>query len=206
MPLYFAYGSNMDAAAMAQRCPRSKVLGRARLMRYRFAIMAEGYATVERDPRSVVWGVLWDVALSDVRALDAYESVATGLYSKIQQTVLLDAAKDGAGVSQQVRALVYTGRGSRGPGKPAGVPLPGYMDQVIAAARALELPPAYIRQLEGFNASTPRRAMGAEPSAASTRRIARQGALQGGRVAQRDEKGNIIVQARFASPLDAGRK
>ncbi|HEY6732614.1 MAG TPA: gamma-glutamylcyclotransferase, partial [Roseiarcus sp.] len=27
MPLYFAYGSNMDVAAMARRCPRSKALG-----------------------------------------------------------------------------------------------------------------------------------------------------------------------------------
>lgn len=200
MPMYFAYGSNMDAAAMAQRCPRSKALGRARLMRHRFAVMAEGYATVERDPRSVVWGVLWDVALSDMRALDAYESVATGLYSKIQQTVLLDAASDG--VSRQVRALVYTGRGSRGACKASGAPLPGYMEQVIDAARAFELPAAYIRQLEAFNANTPRRALIADPAAASTRRIARQGVG----VAQRDEKGNVIVQKRFASPLDAGRE
>ena len=27
MPLYFAYGANMDVAAMAQRCPNSKPLG-----------------------------------------------------------------------------------------------------------------------------------------------------------------------------------
>ena len=26
MPLYFAYGSNMDRAAMAQRCPKSTVV------------------------------------------------------------------------------------------------------------------------------------------------------------------------------------
>jgi len=34
MPLTFAYGSNMDAQAMAQRCPRGKMLGRARLPRH----------------------------------------------------------------------------------------------------------------------------------------------------------------------------
>ena len=31
MPLYFAYGSNMDVEGMTRRCPRAKPLGRARL-------------------------------------------------------------------------------------------------------------------------------------------------------------------------------
>ena len=30
MPLYFAYGANMDRAAMAERCPRSTPLGLVR--------------------------------------------------------------------------------------------------------------------------------------------------------------------------------
>ena len=33
MPLYFAYGSNISAEAMARRCPRSKALNLARLAR-----------------------------------------------------------------------------------------------------------------------------------------------------------------------------
>ncbi|MBM3608197.1 MAG: gamma-glutamylcyclotransferase [Alphaproteobacteria bacterium] len=201
MPVYFAYGSNMDAVAMAQRCPRSKALGRARLMRHRFSIMAEGYATIERDPRSVVWGVLWEVALADMRALDAYESVATGLYLKIQQTVMLDPPAGSDGVSKQVRALVYTGRAAKGAGH--GTPLPGYMENVIAAARAFDLPQAYIRQLEGFMAGGPRRALAASPDAAATRRIARQSRT---RVADRDEAGNVVVRPRFASPLDGERQ
>ena len=48
MPLYFAYGSNMDIAAMARRCPASRPLGIARLARHRFAILQAGYATVVR--------------------------------------------------------------------------------------------------------------------------------------------------------------
>ncbi|RYE82539.1 MAG: gamma-glutamylcyclotransferase, partial [Hyphomicrobiales bacterium] len=36
MPLYFAYGANMDIAAMRERCPRSTPLGLARLPRHRF--------------------------------------------------------------------------------------------------------------------------------------------------------------------------
>lgn len=41
MPLYFAYGSNMDREAMRVRCPNSRALGRARLARHRFFIMSQ---------------------------------------------------------------------------------------------------------------------------------------------------------------------
>lgn len=134
MPFYFAYGSNMDAAAMRQRCPRSRPLGRARLARHRFALMADGYATVVRDPASEAHGVLYDLALSDIPALDRYEDVSRGLYSKAVQPVL---RADG----RPVRALVYIGAApaASGPAKQ-----PGYMKDVIAAARAAELPAAYV--------------------------------------------------------------
>ena len=50
MPLYFAYGSNMNAEAMARRCPRSKAVGLARLERHRLAVMREGWLTVSARP------------------------------------------------------------------------------------------------------------------------------------------------------------
>ncbi|ACL56869.1 gamma-glutamylcyclotransferase family protein [Methylobacterium nodulans] len=133
MPLYFAYGSNMDRAAMARRCPASTVRGIARLHRHRFVIMREGYASVVRDPGATVWGLVWDLALADVPSLDRYEGVASGLYLKAQQPVVTDG-----GVR---RALVYLGR-SQG-----GVPRPGYLQGVIAAAREAGLPEAYLRSL-----------------------------------------------------------
>ncbi len=136
MPLCFAYGSNMDRAAMAARCPNSKPLGVGRLPRHRFVIMPEGYADVARDPRGVVYGVLWEIALADMRALDAYENISSGLYRKVMQPIL----REGAGGA---RALVYMGRGLGG-----GRPKPGYLEGVLAAARSWELPPAYLRDLE----------------------------------------------------------
>ena len=78
MPLYFAYGSNMSVEAMARRCPRSKAVGLARLERHRLAVMREGWLTAARDPRSAVHGVLWDLALSDMPALDRYEGLRAG--------------------------------------------------------------------------------------------------------------------------------
>lgn len=137
MPLYFAYGSNMDRDAMALRCPGSRPIGTARLARHRLVIMREGYASVARDPRRDVWGVLWDLALADVPALDRYEGVAGGLYAKLHQSVLSDAGAR--------RALVYVGRNA-GP----GLPRPGYLEAVLVAATGAGLPDAYRREIEAL--------------------------------------------------------
>jgi gamma-glutamylcyclotransferase (GGCT)/AIG2-like uncharacterized protein YtfP len=140
MPLYFAYGSNMDGAAMRARCPHSRPLGAARLARHRFALMADGYATVVRDANSTVHGVLYDLALSDAPALDRYEEVSRGLYAKVVQPVL---RADGA----PVRALVYVGNA---PASAHPKPRAGYLEAVVAAASAAGLPPAYVDLLAGL--------------------------------------------------------
>jgi gamma-glutamylcyclotransferase (GGCT)/AIG2-like uncharacterized protein YtfP len=135
MPLYFAYGSNMDVAAMARRCPRSKPIGPAWLERHRLAVMREGWLTAVRAPQSAVHGVLWALAFGDVPALDRYEGL--GLYAKVVQPVI---APGGA-----KRALVYFGANS-GP----GVPNPGYMAEILAAARAWGLPAEGIAALDAL--------------------------------------------------------
>ena len=134
MPLYFAYGSNMDQAAMLARCPASKPVGIGRLMRHRFMIFDEGYATVVRDPQRAVWGMVWDLALADVPALDRYESLSTGLYTKVVQPVVT-----GQGPR---RVIVYVGRSAK-----PGAPLPGYMEGIVEAAQHAGLSEDYIRGL-----------------------------------------------------------
>ncbi len=134
MPLYFAYGANMDLADMASRAPQSRLIGPARLPRHRFIIMAEGYASVVRDPRQTVHGVLWDLALADLRPLDRFEGVDRGLYAKINQPVVTaDGAK---------RALVYVAA-SAVPGRPR----PGYLEGILAAAQAHGFPKPYLDEL-----------------------------------------------------------
>jgi len=135
MPLYFAYGSNMDVGTMARRCPRSKALGLARLERRRLAVMREGWLTAVRDSRSAVHGVLWDLALSDVAALDRYEGVPQGLYAKLMQPVIAGRAPK--------QAIVYFGVNS-GPGAPRSA----YLEEVLAAARSWPLPAQGLEALE----------------------------------------------------------
>jgi gamma-glutamylcyclotransferase (GGCT)/AIG2-like uncharacterized protein YtfP len=135
MPLYFAYGSNMDVDAMARRCPRSKALGLARLERHRLAVMREGWLTAVRDSRSTVHGVLWDLALSDIAALDRHEDLSKGLYTKETQPVIAERGPK--------RAIVYFGANS-GP----GVLRPPYIAEVLAAARSWPLPAEGLAALE----------------------------------------------------------
>jgi AIG2-like family len=138
MPLYFAYGSNMDRTAMATRCPASKPLGVARLARHRFIVTREGYASVLRDPQRTVWGLLWDIAFPDMPALDRYESVASGLYVKLTQPVITERGAR--------RALIYVGRS---PG--TGQPRPGYLEEVLAAARDAGLPADYVAEIAAWS-------------------------------------------------------
>jgi AIG2-like family len=137
MPLYFAYGSNMDRSAMAARCPGGSPIGPARLMRHRLALTREGWLTAIRDGRDTVHGVLWELALSDVGRLDHYEGVATGLYVKAIQPVVV---KGGAR-----RALIYFGAHA-GPGLASA----GYIEGVVAAASQWGLPVVALEALRRF--------------------------------------------------------
>jgi gamma-glutamylcyclotransferase (GGCT)/AIG2-like uncharacterized protein YtfP len=125
----------MEAAAMARRCPRSRLVGRARLPRWRFVILPSGFASVAPDPRATVHGALWDVPVSDVTALDRYEQVGQGLYAKRIIPVLREPFGSAP-------ALVYIGAAPN-----QGAAWPGYLADIVAAAQALELPPAYIGSL-----------------------------------------------------------
>jgi hypothetical protein len=135
MPLYFAYGSNMNVNAMARRCPRSRALGLARLERHRLQVMREGWLTAVRDSSSAVHGVLWDLALSDVSGLDRYEGVPQGLYAKLMQPVVTERAPK--------QAIVYFGANA-GP----GTARPAYIAEVLAAARSWPLPAEGVEALE----------------------------------------------------------
>jgi hypothetical protein len=125
----------MDVKAMARRCPRSKALGLARLERHRLAVMREGWLTAVRNPSSAVHGVMWELALSDVAALDRYENLSQGLYVKLAQAIIAERGPK--------QAIVYFGVNA-GP----GAARPAYLAEVLDAARSWPLPAEGVEALE----------------------------------------------------------
>ncbi len=80
MTLYFAYGSNLNRAAMARRCPGARAIGQATLEGYKFFVGIDGWGSVKRSAGDAVHGVLWRLTPRDIAALHAYELLHQGLY------------------------------------------------------------------------------------------------------------------------------
>jgi cation transport regulator ChaC len=133
--LHFAYGSNMHRAVMRKHAPEAVPLGVACLRDYRFIITKDGYASVTPRRRGCVHGILWRLSPRDRITLDRWENIAAGLYRP--EVLPIFAA------GKRRRALVYVARA-----RPCGVPRPGYMEIVMAAAREWGLPADYVTSLQ----------------------------------------------------------
>jgi hypothetical protein len=143
--LHFAYGANMHRDIMRRHAPAATPIGAAALADHRFIITTDGYASVAAARTHVVYGVLWRITPRDRVMLDAWENVAAKLY----HAAILPIRH-----ADEVRpALIYIARPSR-----HGRPKAGYMELVIAAARAWQLPDDYISSLQRW---LPRRPTGA---------------------------------------------
>jgi hypothetical protein len=143
--LHFAYGANMHRAIMRRHAPAAEPIGAAVLADHRFIITADGYASVAPALAQTVHGVLWRITPRDRVTLDAWENVAGKLY----RAAILPVRH-----ADRLRpALVYIARQGR-----IGQPKAGYMELVVAAARAWQLPADYISDLQQW---LPRRPMGA---------------------------------------------
>ena len=145
MTLYFAYGANMERGAMRKRCPGARALGPALLRGWRYVI-AQGYGSIAPAAGMRVFGVLWRLTPRDLAALNAFESLDSGLYRRATLTVEAGASR--------ARALVYVGN-RRGKRRPA----PGYQERLVAAAEDWQLPARYVAELRrlapGYRAARP---------------------------------------------------
>jgi gamma-glutamylcyclotransferase (GGCT)/AIG2-like uncharacterized protein YtfP len=140
MTLYFAYGSNMQRAAMARRCPAARAVGAATLEGYKFFVGIDGWGSVKPDRGERVHGVIWKLTPRDIAALHAYELLQQGLYD-VRHLRVRSGGKC-------VRAMIYLLR-RRAPGRPK----PGYVEMIAAAARGWKLPERYIRSVERWSIS-----------------------------------------------------
>lgn len=140
MTLYFAYGSNMNRAAMRRRCRGARAIGPATLAGYKFFVGIDGWGSVKPSAGDSVHGVLWRLTLRDLAALHAYELLHQGLYDVRHLPV-----RSGA---RRVAAMIYLLR-RRAPGKPK----PGYVEMIAVSARGWKLPEPYIRSVERLSTS-----------------------------------------------------
>lgn len=131
---YFAYGSNMDEAQMAYRCPGAELVGKGVLRGFSFELDSAGVGTVVRS-RGNVEGLLWRLTDSDIESLDMYEGVSGGCYKKKYLNIETS--------SGQAAALVYVSNRKRG----FGCLRYDYMNGIVAAAIAHGFSDKYVREL-----------------------------------------------------------
>lgn len=136
--LYFAYGSNMNEAQMALRCPDSKIVGIAMLENHRFLINERGVASIAESQGKVVYGLLWSISQPDERQLDCYEGVGKGFYRKLTLSIAVQE-------HQTVDALLYVASCNE-----HGTPRLGYMETILRAAMCHNFSVASIEELKSW--------------------------------------------------------
>jgi gamma-glutamylcyclotransferase (GGCT)/AIG2-like uncharacterized protein YtfP len=138
--LYAAYASNLDPAQMARRCPHSPLQTTGWLQGWRLTFGGEdvsfegALATVVEEPDATVFVALYDVSDDDVTALDRWEGVDLGYYTKIHVRV---TALDG-----DLVAWTYVLDGYEG-----GLPTARYLGMIADAAEAAGAPDDYVHAL-----------------------------------------------------------
>src|SRR5262245_11438232 len=151
--LYFAYGSNMHAEQMKKRCPSAKFVCRAKLPSHRLAITHMsvtrgcGVADILRDETKEVWGVVYELAESELKNLDKDEDFQPGRpdnqnnYSRENYRVW-----DEGDSKRPLLVAIYRGHPQPDP------PLPSrhYKNLIVTGARHWQLPAHYIRELEAI--------------------------------------------------------
>jgi len=138
--LYAAYGTNLDAEQMRQRCPLATLVGTGWLIGWRLTFGGEdlgwegALATVVEDVGDQVFVTVYDVTPQDEEALDRWESAATGLYRKIRVRVQL--------LTGEKLAWLYILDGYEG-----GLPSARYLGLMADAAEKAGAPDDYVTAL-----------------------------------------------------------
>jgi hypothetical protein len=132
---YFAYGSNIILADMALRCPAARFDGVAVLSGYRYLINADCYATVVPAANRTVYGTLWMLTNACECALDKYEGIAEGLYTK---SGIYVRSLEG----RNIETLIYIAANTA-----EGAARPGYQEAVVECALGHRFPAEYVEEL-----------------------------------------------------------
>jgi gamma-glutamylcyclotransferase (GGCT)/AIG2-like uncharacterized protein YtfP len=138
--LYAAYGSNMDPAQMAERCPHSPQAGTGWLEGWRLTFGGDdigwegALATVVEDADERVFVVLYEVPETDELLLDRWDAATLDYYRKLTVRI---ATLDGDQVAWLYVLNAYEG----------GLPSARYLGIMADAAESAGAPGDYVRWL-----------------------------------------------------------
>lgn len=127
--LYIAYGSNLSREQMKWRCPTAKPIAVSCLNDYKLVFQGKAHgahANVIPAEGDSVPVVVWEITPTDERALDIYEGVAGGYYTKEYMEVEVNG--------EMKEALIYIMRPSG-----YGIPRDFYLEVIAQGYRDFNL-------------------------------------------------------------------
>jgi gamma-glutamylcyclotransferase (GGCT)/AIG2-like uncharacterized protein YtfP len=136
--LYFAYGSNMKSERLKKRAPSATSKGIAylpkkRLVFNKISTDGSGKANIVEDPKSLVWGVLFEIKIQEMDRLDKNEAG----YQRMNVNVKTD---------KSVNAITYISFGI----DEDILPFDTYKTLVVEGANEFSLPSEYIVEIENM--------------------------------------------------------
>lgn len=141
MPKYFAYGSNMSADQISDRCPSQRFICIAELPGYALAFTrysekrACGVADVVPARGESVWGVVYELSDGDMAALDRHEGAHMNPPAYVRRTARVLAP---GGQAHEVMTYEVANKASK-----AHAPNSEYLGLITAGAIKWGLPQAY---------------------------------------------------------------
>lgn len=127
--LYIAYGSNLNIGQMKWRCPGAKVVAKSWIHDHRLVFQGRAFgahANIIPAKGYDVPVVIWEITADNERALDRYEGVKGGYYTK--ETMEVEVA------GKMKKALVYIMTPN-----PYGIPADTYLQCIAEGYRDFNL-------------------------------------------------------------------
>ena len=134
--LYIAYGSNLNKEQMAYRCPTAKVVAKSWIHDHRLVFQGRPYgahANIIPAQGYEVPVAIWEITAADERALDRYEGVAGGYYTKEYMTLEVDGEMN--------EALVYIMTPN-----PYGIPHDSYLETIAQGYLDFDMPVSVLNE------------------------------------------------------------
>ena len=128
--LYIAYGSNLNKEQMLYRCPTAKPIAVATLEDHQLVFQGHPYgahANVIPAEGQEVPVAIWEITAKDEKALDIYEGVRSGYYTK--EYIEIDVN------GEMQEALIYIMTPN-----PYGIPADHYLQTIAERYRDFNLP------------------------------------------------------------------